>query len=188
MTVEARILTRCCFENLWWIGSLQDKGDEFVKTMFHDDARSRRVRGEFILREAYELDEKVEQRLRAQLHDINKKLPKNKSLSPKDVAEDSVLRHAYLIYSQLSADAGHPTFSSLNRYIGRFGEDGETVRGIDIAPPPKEDEVTQTLDWACNAMVGVCVGVNQIVEGTHTGLKLLEIADEYQALAARTSP
>ena len=111
-------LTRCCFENLLWVGSLQAKGDEFVRAMFHDEARSRKARGEFILREAYQLDDKVQQRLRDQLRDISKKLPKQKSLSPKDVAEDSVLRHAYLIYAQLSADAGHPTFSSLNRYIG----------------------------------------------------------------------
>jgi hypothetical protein len=171
-----------------WVGSLQAKGDEFVRAMFHDEARSRKARGELILREAYQLDDKVQQRLRDQLRDISKKLPKQKSLSPKDVAEDSVLRHAYLIYAQLSADAGHPTFSSLNRYIGRFEENGETVRGIDIAPPPKEEELIQTLDWACNAMVGVCVGANQILEGTPTGQKLLGIADEYQALTGRAAP
>jgi hypothetical protein len=188
LVVEARILTRCCFENLLWIGGLAAQGDEFVRAMFHDEVRSRKVRGEFILREAYKLDEKVEQRLKAQLRDINKRSLKNKSLSPKDVAEDSVLGHAYLIYSQLSADAGHPTFSSLNRYIGKFEENGETVRGIDIAPPPKEQELLQTLDWACNAMVGVCVGVNQIVEGTPTGQTLLGIADEYQALTGRSAP
>ena len=187
MTVEARILTRCCFENLLWIGSLQANGDEFVKAMFHDEARSSQVRGEFILREAYKLDDKVERRLRGQLRNISKRSPKSKSLSAKDVAEDSVLRHAYLIYSQLSADAGHPTFSSLNRYICRFEEDGATVRGIDIAPPPKEDDLIQTLDWACSAMIGVCVGANQILEGTPTGQRLLAIADEYQALAGRAS-
>jgi hypothetical protein len=188
LVVEARILTRCCFENLLWVGGLATQGDEFVRAMFHDEARSRKVRGEFILREAYELDQKVGQRLRAQLRDINKRSPKNKSLNPKGVAEDSVLRHAYLIYSQLSADAGHPTFSSLNRYIGKFEENGETVRGIDIAPPPKEQEILQTFDWACNAMVGVCIGVNQIVEGTPTGRTLLGIADEYQALTGHSLP
>ena len=56
-----------------WIGGLAAQGDEFVRAMFDDEARSRKVRGEFILREAYELDEKVEQRLRAQLRDINKR-------------------------------------------------------------------------------------------------------------------
>ena len=94
-------------------------------------------RGEFILREAYQLDDKVQQRLRDQLRDISKKLPKQKSLSPKDVAEDSVLRHAYLIYAQLSADAGHPTFSSLNRYIGRFEENGETGGVLTLLRHPK---------------------------------------------------
>ena len=57
-----------------------------------------------------------------------------------------------------------------------------------MAPPPKEQELLQTLDWACNAMVGVCVGVNQIVEGTPTGQTLLGIADEYQALTGRSAP
>ena len=76
LVVEARILTRCCFENSLWIGGLAGHGDEFVRAMFDDEARSRKVRGEFILREAYELDEKVEQRLRAQLRDINKRSPR----------------------------------------------------------------------------------------------------------------
>lgn len=106
MTVEARILTRCCFENLLWVASLQAKGYEFVRAMFRDEARSRKVRGEFILRQAYQLEDKVEQKLREQLRDINKRLPKQKSLSPKDVAEDSVLRHAYLILSYLQPAIG----------------------------------------------------------------------------------
>jgi len=36
--VEARALTRCCWENLFWIAALSKKGDEFVKTMELDDA------------------------------------------------------------------------------------------------------------------------------------------------------
>ena len=128
VTVEARILTRCCFDNLFWATRLQAKGDEFVREMALDEALSTKVRGKFILREAIKLGEQVELRSKAQLGDIGKGWPRTKSLSPKEVAEDSALRHAYLIYSQLSEDAGHPTVTSLNHYIGRFEKGGETVR------------------------------------------------------------
>jgi hypothetical protein len=45
--VEARILTRCCFENLFWIGALVKKGPAFVDEMERDDVASfkKRTRG-----------------------------------------------------------------------------------------------------------------------------------------------
>jgi hypothetical protein len=53
----------------------------------------------------------VEKRLREQLREINRKWHHAKPLSPKDVALEGLLRDGYLIYSQLSADAAHPTSS-----------------------------------------------------------------------------
>ncbi len=189
MTVEARILTRCCFENFLWIGGLQAKGDEFARAMRHEEGTSTKVRGEFIFREAIKLDEKVEKRIKAQLRDINKKWPKTKSLNVKDMAQGRMFRQARQVYRQLSSDAGHPSITSLNRYyIRKVEEDGETVRGIDVAPPPKEDELSQTLDWACEAMLKVCVEVNDILEGATAGQKLWAILDEYQALTGAPSP
>ena len=180
LVVEARILVRCCFENTFWIAGLHAQGDKFVRKMLQDEMRSRQVRGELALSKKTSLLEKVEKRLREQLRSINKKWPDAKSLNPKDVALSGLLRDGYLIYSQLSADAAHPTVTSLHRHVGHSEKDGEAL--IDVVPTPKDEEVTMTWDWACNAMLGACVGVNEILGGTPTGQKLGQIADRYQAL------
>lgn len=31
--VEARTMTRCCYENLFWLGGLKEKGTEFLRQM-----------------------------------------------------------------------------------------------------------------------------------------------------------
>ena len=67
LLVEARILVRCCFENAFWIAGLHSQGDEFVKKMFQDEVRSKRVRGEFVLSKKPQLSADVEKRLREQL-------------------------------------------------------------------------------------------------------------------------
>ena len=71
----------------------------------------------------------------------------------------------------------------MHRHVGHCEKDGEAL--IDVVPAPKEEEVTMTWDWACNAMLGACVGVNEILGNTLVGQKLGQIADRYQALTAR---
>lgn len=41
--VEARTITRCCFENLYWVVGLAEEGDAFVRKM-RDDEMSPRAR------------------------------------------------------------------------------------------------------------------------------------------------
>lgn len=183
LVVESRILVRCCFENAFWIAGLQAKGDGFVKKMLEDEMRSRRVRGEWVLTKKPQLSGEVEKRLREQLKLINKNSDKAKSLSPKDVALSGLLREGYGIYSQLSADAAHPTVTSLNRHVGRSDKGHEAL--IDVVPAPKDEEIITTWDWACNAMLGVSVGVNEILGGAPAGQGLLDLADRYQALTTR---
>lgn len=183
LLVEARILVRCCFENTFWLAGLHSQGDKFVRKMLHDEMRSRQVRGEMVLSKKPLLLEGVEKRLREQLRAINKKWPDAKSLSPKDVALSGLLRDGYLIYSQLSADAAHPTVTSLHRHVGHCETDGEAL--IEVVPAPKDDEIVMTWDWACNAMLGACVAVNQILGGTPAGQRLRQIADRYQTLTTR---
>lgn len=183
LVVEARILVRCCFENTFWMAGLHSQGDKFVRKMLHDEAWSRRVRGEIALSKRPQLSEDVEKRLREQLRVINKNWPDAKSLSPKDVALSGLLKDGYLIYSQLSADAAHPTVTSLHRHVGHCERDGEAL--INVVPTPKDEEVIMTLNWACNAMLGACVAANEILGGTSAGQNLGLIADRYQALTTR---
>jgi len=143
LVVEARILVRCCFENTFWMAGLHSQGDKFVTKMLHDEMRSRRVRGEMVLSKKPQLLEDVEKRLREQLRAINKKWPDANSLNPKDVALSGLLRDGYLVYSQLSADAAHPTVTSLHRHVGHCDTDGEAL--IEVVPAPKNEEVIMAL-------------------------------------------
>jgi hypothetical protein len=183
LVVEARILVRCCFENAFWIAGLHGEGDKFVGKMLQDEMRSRKVRGELVFSRNFELSEEVEKRLREQLRSINRSATDLKSLSPKDVALRGLLRDGYLIYTQLSSDAAHPTVTSLHRHVGSTEKDEEAL--IEVVPAPKQEEIIQTWDWACNAMLGACVGVNEILGGTPAGLRLEAIANQYQALTTR---
>jgi Family of unknown function (DUF5677) len=49
LVVEARTLTRSCYENLYCIAALIEQGDDFVKAMHQDQMRSFRSQGEFLL-------------------------------------------------------------------------------------------------------------------------------------------
>jgi hypothetical protein len=185
LVVEARTLTRSCFENLFFVPNLIEKGDEFVTAMYDHDRRSVRSQGEFMLEDLDDLDPfgvELTNQLRARLRQIKDLRPKAKILKVKDVASDTVLKPAYLFYSQLSADAAHPTIVALKRHLNQTVENGERVLGLDIQPLEKGTEVADTVNIACNAVLGVCVGVNQILGGTAANSLLRQLFTEYEAM------
>jgi hypothetical protein len=182
MVVEARTLMRCIFENGFCVGGLVTQGDEFVKDMFHDELTSRKLRGKIVL-DTPMANREFEEWLRSRIEQMNEKYPQTKFLTPKQASQKSPLAAGYLLYSQLSSDAAHPSMSALSRYIARHTEDGEVVRGIDISPPPKETEIAQTIDLGCHAFIGVIVGANQMLGGTAANDQINAIVGEYQALA-----
>jgi hypothetical protein len=151
--VEARILTRCCFENLFTVVTLQEKGSKFVKQMDADREANRRARGEFLLKYGDEDDA-----LRTYL----RKLPNSKAklLSPKTVAAGP-LERGYAYYAQLSADAAHPGLDALERYISKSGN---TLQ-VNLEPIPEDEEIHETVNLACQAMIGVAVHVNTMIGG-----------------------
>jgi Family of unknown function (DUF5677) len=132
--VEARVLTRCCFENIFYMSELTARGDAFVREMHNDESRSRKALSELILLEGLTLDAALKQRIRAQLREINQRAPKAKFLSITGVARGGSLADSEYLYRQLSRDAAHPTFTSLNRYVRRFEENRQIVRGLDADP------------------------------------------------------
>jgi hypothetical protein len=71
---------------------------------------------------------------------------------------------------------------------GQQEENGKTVIiGIDVERVPAEEEVTTTWEWTCNAVLGACAGVNEILGGTPAGEQLVEITARYQALTRKVS-
>jgi uncharacterized protein (DUF4415 family) len=183
MVVEARIITRCCYENLFFVAALRERGDEFVREIFHDDITNRRLRGEFLLQLKHRItDTDWEPQLRNFLKHMKQPSLKGKRLTPKGIAHGGSVADAYMFYGQLSADAAHPTTDALARYLVRFEENGELARGIDVNPEPKTNELSMTLNWACQAVLGVYVGVNEIIEGKEVNQALTNILEEYQTL------
>ena len=149
LVVEARTLARSCFENMFLIAALEKKGAEFVTAMYDSHRKSARLRGEFVLEDLGDLDplgEEMAEQLRARLHDIKELRPKAKILSPKGVAETSVVKPAYLFYSQLSDDAAHPSIVALKRHLIRLNENGSEVFGLDIHPVERGTEVADTVE------------------------------------------
>jgi hypothetical protein len=115
--------------------------------------------------------------------EIKERRPNAKLLNVKDVASNTVLKPAYLSYSQLSADAAHPTILALKRHLVQTVENGERVLGLDIQPFEKGAEVANTVNVACYAVLGMCVAVNQILGGTAANSLLNQIWEEYGSMS-----
>jgi Family of unknown function (DUF5677) len=186
LVVESRTLTRSCYENLFCMAGLIEHGDEFVRLMHDDQIRSFRSQGEFLLDdfdgEVIGDDEFVGQ-LGARLAEMKSRWPKAKLLNPKQTATNSVLKKAYLLYSKLSGDAAHPSILALKRHLVRFEENGEQIVGLDVHPLEKGNEIADTLDLACNAMIGACVAVNQVLEGLSVNDQVRRMFIEYGTLS-----
>ncbi len=166
LVVEARTLTRSCYENLYCMAALIEQGDDFVKTLHHDQLRSFRSQGEFLLEgidSEHIGDEEFVEQLQARVKEIKSRWPKANFVTPKQTIKHSVLKQSYLLYSKLSGDAAHPSILALKRHLVRLVENGEQVMGLDVNPPERGNELADTIDLACNAMIGTCVAANQIL-------------------------
>jgi len=61
--LEARILTRNCLENGFWIGGLIDEGHNFVDKMVQDQQKRRSMRGQLLFDQQILTDADVAKRL-----------------------------------------------------------------------------------------------------------------------------
>ena len=182
--VEARTITRCCFENWYWTVALAEEGAVFVRKMLGDEMTHRKSAGQSIFDSGPTLEAETEARLRAWLKDTNKKYAGEKTLHPKQVAGNSI-RRSYLFYSALSSDAAHPSISALNRYVVPHTPD--EAGGLDVCPIVTDEEIEQTLEFLCMAAMSVCVAVNQMIGGTKGGTVLRAMGDEFIALSNRSA-
>jgi hypothetical protein len=160
--------------------------DKFVTAMHQDQIRSFRSQGEFLLEDFDSADigdADFIQQMRTRLKDMKSRWPEAKLLTPKQTTKDGALRKAYLIYSKLSGDAAHPSILALKRYVVRFVENGEQVLGLDVDPPEKGTEIADTLNLACNAMIGACVAVNQVLDGLSVNDEIRKMFIEYGELS-----
>jgi hypothetical protein len=180
--VEARTLTRCIFENLFMIGGLAESKDEFVQKMVDDAAKSRQSRGGWVLGWLDEQSAKspYEDGLRQTMDKLRANYPKPRAINFAEITKDGSLKHAYLWYKQLSSDAAHPSLEALTRHITK--ESNGDLR-LSVEPDVSEKDALDTMEWACQALMGVVVAANQIAGPVPAGQKLSALFDEFLSLA-----
>jgi hypothetical protein len=185
LTVEGRTLTRCIFENLFMQGGLAERGDEFVQKMIDDTAKSRQSRGSWVLDwlDEQEGESPYEEGLRETMGKLRALYPKPRAINFGEITKDGSLKNAYLWYKQLSSDAAHPSLEALTRHITKEADGGLLVS---VEPVASEKDILNTIEWACQALMGVIVGANQIAGPVKAGEKLSALCDEFIRLIAVT--
>jgi hypothetical protein len=179
LIVEARTLTRSCVENLIWIDALANGGKEFVKEIVANEYKSKEMRGQVLAQWAS--GQQTEPPFVKELHGYLKgiKGKPREMINVKATAQSGALRDSYIIYGQLSSDAAHPSADSLSRHIQRNSDDSITIVADGLS---NANESLQTQEFACSMLLGVCVGVNQILGGVPSGAKLEAVFQELIAL------
>jgi hypothetical protein len=188
--VEARIMARCCFENLFSAAALGQDGPGFISLLEADDGASRKARAQFLLEHApLDVEERDNDPLRLFLRDLQTKRRKGRTLTPKEVATRGPLVKAYAYYAELSADAGHPTLASLlGRYVNKTKDDEEEITTLDIEPTINSEEARATLFYLCEALLGVCVWSNTIIENPAMEPETQKVLDQYKDFAEPKGP
>jgi hypothetical protein len=172
--LEARILTRNCLENGFWVGGLIDEGEKFVDEMVQDEQKRRASRGQLLFEKQVQLDTDVEKKLRDWMK-TRKHWQDSKTLNPKGVADGGSFDGAYIFYAELSVDA-HPGLEALARYLAR-DDDAE----LDFEPKINMDEVVDTLHLHAYAVLTVLVGVDQMLGHGAKDL-MVKLTEEFQEL------
>src|ERR1700722_2721778 len=182
MPVEARTLTRCCFENLLWLAELTEKGDAFVEEMVRDEVSSQQARGKMVLSWSDRLEDQAPyaEGLRTSLEQMKEKHPKAKAIRFGDLGKENRIADSYLWFRQLSSDAAHPSLTSLSRYM--FKQPNNVVT-LSIAPDMKEKEAEDTLQYATQALMGVCVATCTICKVPNSHAALSPLFEEFITLA-----
>jgi hypothetical protein len=182
MIVEARTLARSCFENLLWVAELASSREAFVEEMVRDEVASQQGRGKIVLgwSDRLEAGAPYEERLRKRMDTLAEKYPKAKAIRFSELGKDTGVNDSYMWFRQLSADAAHPSLTSLGRYFSRE-PNGDLM--ISLIPPPKVKEEEDTLQYAAQAALGVCVATCEICKVPNAHESLRTFFDEFIALA-----
>jgi hypothetical protein len=103
------------------------------------------------------------------------------TLDPKAVCQRAE-NESYIFYQHLSWDA-HPSVETLKRYYDP--PDANGAPGINVQAVAQDAEVIEMLNLMCLAVIGVFLGVSDLLgqDSTPTGA----LAAEYRALTERTS-
>jgi hypothetical protein len=156
--MESRTLVRSCFENLFLVDQLRKYGAGFVKKMRSHEAKIRILLSESACKHS---EGPLGQIVRNMIK--RERLMSPKKLAASDTAEGQMEKR-YLAYLRLSHDAAHAlSFIALERHF-RPHPDGHMTMNIVPSFPPSER--LETLDMACDAVLGACMAVSLVLGGT----------------------
>ena len=185
--VEARTVTRCAYENLFYVAALAKKGPEFVRELELDDVttRKRRLKGLIdwsAAREAKLDGQDMLEQFRQTLvdkHGVTAEIRMTNTAAAGGVAD------SLLAYRELSTDAAHPSAESLSRHV-MLNEDAELAPFTLVSKPTRDAiEAASTMELLCTATLGVIVAANSIVGGVSVGERLSVLADDIRSLSAK---
>jgi hypothetical protein len=160
--VECRTLVRSCWENLFLVDQLLQHGAKFVGTMRSHEAWGRISLGESALKHPGVADSPQGRTVRGLIKRERAEFPKPSKLTVSDTAKGDI-ETMYPAYAILAHDAAHPSLTALERH---FRPNSDRRLTVELAPPFKPGERLATLDMACDAVFGACIGVNQLLGGT----------------------
>jgi hypothetical protein len=182
LIVEARTLVRCCYENLFWIRSLAKRGEEFLREVELDDAKSRMAlakdSSDWI--KAQEETNPSSERHRAFYESIRAEYGGARPIKQKKAAEDGNVAKAYLAYRELSSDSAHPSARSLSRYVEWSPGEPSPLPHQDAAAT--EQEILDTLHLLGIALLPLITTVDRIVGRTLVPDAEIELALAIQVI------
>jgi hypothetical protein len=181
--VESRTLVRSCFENLFLIDQLRKHGSGFVKKLRRHEAKIRISLSQLALKHHGGAESSRGQIMRDMIK--RERLMSPAKLSVSDTA-DGEMEKRYLAYLLLSHDAAHAlSLVALERHF-RPHPDGPIKRNI--IPSFQPSERLATLDMACDAVLGVCMGVNLLVGGTSQSDAVRTLAERFFSQGCHAAP
>jgi hypothetical protein len=159
--VESRTLVRSCFENLFLVDQLRKDGAGFVKKMRRHEAKIRILVSQLALKHHGGDESPLGQIVRDMIK--RERLMSPEKLAVSDTAEGEMEKR-YLAYLRLSHDAAHAlSFIALERHF-RPHHNGHMT--MNIVPSFPTRERLETLDMACDAVLGACMAVSLVLGGT----------------------
>jgi hypothetical protein len=181
--VESRTLVRSCFESLFLVDQLLKHGQGFVKTLQSHDAASWISLSESSFKHPGVAESPEGNTVRERIERERLKSPKKMTVS--DTAKGEIEK-MYPAYARLSHDAAHA--SSLIALERQFGLDHNGRMTINIIPSFLPSKRLETLDMACNAVLGGCMAVSLLLGGTSQNDAVRTLSERFQRQGSHAAP
>jgi hypothetical protein len=152
MIPEGDTLARGIYEIAFWLGYINEAGEDAVRAFVNDERKSQKGQADYYLEQmaagALASDATVELQLREMVDRLKAEIATGESVSVKTVAKRSGLYAYYEAYKRLSSSAAHSSLNSLHRYL-KPGAEG-SYDGHLIGPDP---------DGLAESLPALCIGL-----------------------------